>query len=94
MENTPDEFAMVTLSMAELTELRRILNGYTRSILHRKSRGDEVPAEKVELAHSLLRTVSDTLLEIETYDLIGDAMIDGTFEEVVKSWQSATGDHG
>ena len=94
MENTPEEFAMVTFSMEELNELRRILKGYSRSLTHRKARGDEVPVDKVELAHILLRNVTDTLLEIETYDIIGDAMVDGTFEEVVKTWQGTTGDHG
>lgn len=94
MDNTPEEFAMVTFSMEELTELRRILKGYTRSLLHRKARGDEVPVDKVELAHALLRNVADTLLEIETYDIIGDSMVDGSFEEVVKSWQGDTGGHG
>lgn len=40
----------------------------------------------------MLHRVNDTLLEIETYDIIGDAMRDGTFEEVVKGWQSTTGE--
>jgi hypothetical protein len=87
MDNTPEEFAMVSFSMEELNELRRILKGYNRSLAHRKARGDEVPAEKVELAHTILGVVIDTLLEIETYDIIGDAMRDGSFEEIVKSWQ-------
>ncbi len=39
----------------------------------------------------MLHNVTDTLLEIETYDIIGDAMRDGTFEEVVRSWQGDTG---
>jgi hypothetical protein len=42
----------------------------------------------------MLHRVSALLLEIETYDIIGDAMRDGSFEKVVKSWQGDTGDHG
>ena len=92
MDNTPEEFAMVSFSMEELNELRRILKGYNRSLAHRKARGDEVPLEKVELAHTILDVVIQTLLEIETYDIIGDSMRDGSFEEVVKNWQNATGE--
>lgn len=94
MENTPEEYAMVTLSMEELNELHRILRGHCRNLSRKEGRGDEVPVDKVELANAMLHRVSDLLLEIETYDIIGDAMRDGSFEEIVKTWQSATGDHG
>lgn len=94
MENTPEEFAMVTFSLDELDELRRILKGHCRNLARREARGDEVPADKVEYATSMLHRVNDTLLEIETYDIIGDAMRDGSFEKIVRSWQGDTGDHG
>jgi hypothetical protein len=94
MENTPEEYAMVTLSMEELNELHRILRGHCRNLSRKEARGDEVPEDKVELANAMLHRVSDLLLEIETYDIIGDAMRDGSFEKVVKSWQGDTGDHG
>lgn len=58
------------------------------------ARGDEVSAERVEMTNQLLNVVMDTRLTIETYDIIGDVMRDGTFEEIVETWQSATGDHG
>ena len=94
MENTPEEFAMVTFSLDELDELRRILKGHCRNLARREARGDEVPADKVEYANAMLHRVNDTLLEIETYDIIGDAMRDGSFEKIVRSWQGDTGDHG
>lgn len=90
MEHTPEEFAMVTFSMEELDELRRILKGHCRNLVRREARGDDVPLDKVEFANAMLHRVNDTLLEIETYDIIGDAMRDGTFEEVVKGWQGKT----
>ena len=92
MDNTPEEFAMVTLSMEELNELHRILRGHCRNLSRKEARGDEVPAGKAELANAMLHRISDLLLEIETYDIIGDAMRDGSFEEIVKNWQNATGE--
>jgi hypothetical protein len=91
MNDEPKELALVAFSMEELNELRRILKGHCRSLANREARGDEVPAIKVELANTMLHNVTDTLLEVETYDIIGDAMRDGTFEEVVRSWQGDTG---
>ena len=92
MQDTPEEFAMVTFSMEELNELRRILRGHCRSLVNKEARGDNVPAHKIELANTMLHTVSETLLEIETYDIIGESLRDGTLEETVIGWKNSIGD--
>jgi hypothetical protein len=94
MENTPEEFAMLAMSMNELRELRRIVRGHCRSLTHREARGDEVPRHKIDMANSLLDNVNEAILEVEMYDIVGDSMIDGTFELVMENWQDPTGDHG
>lgn len=86
------ELALVPFSMEEMRELRRILKGHCRSLANREARGDEVPQRKVEMANAMLHTVTDILLEVETYDIIGDTMRDGTFEEVVKGWGNSIGE--
>lgn len=88
------ETALVQFTMPQLEALERLLRGQARMLAMRNARGDEVPADRVEMTNQLLHVVVDTRLEIETYDIIGDVMRDGTFEEVVETWQSATGDHG
>jgi len=92
MQDTPEEFAMVTFSMEELNELRRILRGHCRSLANKKGRGDNVPAHKIELANTMLHTVSETLLEIEKYEIICESLRDGTLEETVIGWKNAIGD--
>lgn len=56
----------------------------------KKGKGDVVSADKIVMVNDLLHIVSETLLEIETYDIIGDVLVDGTFEEYLTSWAKET----
>jgi hypothetical protein len=94
MSEHPKESALVLFTMPQLEALEKLLRGQARMLAIKTARGDEVSAERVEMTNQLLNVVMDTRLTIETYDIIGDVMRDGTFEEIVETWQSATGDHG
>lgn len=94
MSEHPKESALVLFTMPQLEALEKLLRGQARMLAIKNAKGDEVSAERVEMTNQLLNVVMDTRLTIETYDIIGDVMRDGTFEEIVETWQSATGDHG
>ena len=90
MELNPNHSALVNFTMPQLGALEKVLRGHARMLAVKHGRGDEISEEKMDMVNDLLHIVSSTLLEIETYDIIGDAMTDGTFEEIIKGWQDTT----
>lgn len=92
--NEPEQHVSVELSMKQALALEKMLRGHARMLIHKSSRGDDVPESRIDMANSLLVSVFNSIIDLETLGILGDAMSDGTFEEVVGTWQEATGDHG
>jgi hypothetical protein len=81
----------LNLSLSQMKELQKILKGHSRSLNNRAERGFEVPSERIANIETMLTEVSNTLLDIELFDIVGDSLCDDSVEKILETWRNSHG---
>lgn len=88
-QNADDDIKYgVDFSLSQMKELKKILRGHSHSVHNRIERGVEVPPSRVVLIEQMLSEVSETLLDVEMYSILGTSLCDDSVEETLNSWRN------
>jgi hypothetical protein len=81
----------MNLSLSQMKELQKILKGHSRSINNRIERGFEAPASRIANIEQMLTEVSNLLLDIEVFDIVGESLFGDSLEEMLETWRNSHG---